>query len=202
MIPNTIHRIWVGGPMPAVFDRFGDLWRQFHPGWRVIDWTDSAALPPMVNAKLVDRAAEIYPGDWKRFTADLVRLELLWHYGGVYVDTDTEPRRHVGGMLDGRECVVGRSPQASRGVHALTNAVIAAEPQHPYIGELIVTLPDAIRRYGHLPLARSVGPWHLNRVYESGDWPEVTVLGHAEMYGHWVHHTWNTAAVRRGGGVR
>lgn len=202
MIPHQVHRIWLDEPIPATFARYGDRWAKLHPGWDVIDWHDSSSLPPLHNQELVDRAELVYPTDWRRFQADLVRLELLWLYGGVYADMDVEPHRHIGSLLDGRSCVVGRSPQHIRGKHPITNAVMAAEPRHTYIGALLDGIPAAVERYGHLPLARSVGPWHLTRTYEDGDWPDITVLDHAELYsGEWLTHAWNTAARRRGDGV-
>lgn len=201
-IPRLIHRLWLDDPLPEPFAANGRRWAELHPEFEVIDWLHSAELPRLRNQDLVDRAAEVYPNDWKRFIADLVRLELLWCYGGVYADTDVTPHRHVGPLLDGRSCVVGRSPQRSRGVHAITNAVMAAEPGHPYIDALICRIPAAVRQYGHLSLARSVGPWHLQRTYDSAGWPVVTVLGHKELYGgKWLTHAWNSAARRRGAGV-
>lgn len=201
-IPPIIHRLWLDDPLPDAFDANGQRWTERHPHWNVIDWRHSDRLPPMRNQTLIDQAHLIYPSDCKRFIADLVRLELLWLYGGVYADTDVTPHRHIGPLLDGRSCVVGRSPQHRRGRHPITNAVMAAEPGHPYIDALITSAPAAAREHGHLPLARSVGPWHLTRTYESADWPVVTVLDHETLYGGgWLTHSWNTAARKRGVGV-
>lgn len=203
MIPATVHRIWLDDPLPEPFARNGERWGELHPGWRVIDRRDRAQLPPLRNQQLFDRARELYPADWKRFEADLLRLELLWLHGGVYADTDVTPRRHLGPLLDGRQCVAGRSPQHLRGAHPITNAVMAAEPKDPWVEALIDGIPDAVDRFGHLPLARSVGPWHLTRVYEAGHWPGVTVLDHGTLYGgQWLTHAWNSGARRRGAGVR
>lgn len=201
-IPRLIHRLWLDDPLPEPFEANADRWAALHPGWTVTDWLHSADLPRLRNQQLVDRAQQHYPTDWKRFTADLVRLELLWAFGGVYVDTDVTPHQHIGPLLEGRLCVVGRSPQHRWGRHPITNAVMAAEPGHPYIDALICRIPAAVREYGHLPLARSVGPWHLTRTYDSTDWPNVTVLDHKTLYGgDWLVHSWNNAARKRGEGV-
>lgn len=201
-IPRLIHRLWLDDPLPEPFAVNGQRWGDLHPDWTVTDWLRSSGLPRLRNQQLVDQAQQLYPNDWKRFTADLVRLELLWLYGGVYADTDVTPHRHIGPLLDGRSCVVGRSPQTRRGKHPITNAVMAAEPGHPYIDALITRIPAAVRDHAHLPLARSVGPWHLTRTYDSATWPVVTVLDHETLYGgEWLVHGWNTAARRRGRGV-
>lgn len=208
-IPQVIHRVWLSDGdhadrMPGTFIGFGDRWDRLHPGWRRVDWRWTEALPPLhdTTRRLIDRAAQIYPDDAKRFVADLVRLELLWRFGGVYVDCDVEPARSIDGLVDGRACVVGRSPQHIGGKHPITNAVIAAVPQHPYIGACIDAAPDAVERYGGRPLAQSVGPWMLTRVYESGVWPTVTVLDADELYGGgWLTHHWNNARRKAGAGM-
>lgn len=201
-IPKIIHRIWLGDPMPDRFAEYRRRWEELHPGWLISDWRDRVRLPRLRNQDLFDRAREIYPKDWKRFEADLLRLELLWQYGGVYADTDVEPRKPLDGLVVGHSFLVGRSPQHIRGHHPITNAVIASVARHSFLDELIDQIPAAIHRYRRLSLAQSVGPWHLTRIFESRPWPDVTVLDWDQMYdGHWFVHHWNTAARKRGQGV-
>lgn len=205
MIPQVIHRIWLEGPqdpLPGRFAAYGRRWAELHPGWQVCDWRDRTNLPTLRLQALFDRAAELYPAPaWepRRFEADLLRLELLEQYGGLYVDADVAPLTNLEPLLDGRTCVVGRSPQARR---AITNAVMAAVPGHPWVTALVDGAPEAVRKYGHRPLAQCVGPWHLTRTYDAGHWPDVTVLPAADLYeGGWLRHQWNSAARRAGGGV-
>lgn len=201
-IPRVVHRVWLGDSLPERFATYGEQWRRLHPDWKITDWQDYDALPPLRNQGLFDQAERLYPSDWKRFEADLLRLELLWLHGGVYSDTDVEPLRPIDDLLRGHSCVVGRSPQHRRGEHPITNAVMAATPGHPYVGALIDGIPAAMREHGRKTLAQSVGPWHLTRTYEAGDWSDVTVLSADELYGEdWLRHDWNTAARRRGEGV-
>lgn len=205
MIARIVHRIWLDDPLPDRFACHGRRWAALHPGWQLWDWRDSHDLPPLRNRGLFDRARELHPRpswEWRRFEADLLRLELLETYGGLYADMDVQPLANLEPLLDGRTCVVGRSPQASGGVHAITNAVMAAEPGHAYITALVDGIPDAVRSHGHRPLAQCVGPWHLQRTYDSGPWPDVTVLAPEVLYeGGWLRHQWNSAARRRGAGT-
>lgn len=199
MIPHIIHRIYLEEPMPPVFADFGREWKDMHPDWEVVDWQDPDRLPPLRNRDLYDRAPTIIPGDWRRFRADIVRLELVWAFGGVYVDTDTTPRQPLDD-LDDLTCFVARSPKTRRGFHAITNAVIGAAPYHPFIGEAIRTLPAAVAKHAGEPLAVVAGPWHLQRVYEAGRWPDVTVFPFA-FYRDRVDHRWNSGLRRRGRGL-
>lgn len=199
-IPPRVHRIWLDDPMPDQFAEYGRIWDDLHPEWDRTDWTDSGKLPELHNQDLFDRAKEHYPDDWKRLQADLLRLEVLWLFGGVYSDTDARPLRPLRELLDGQSCVLARSPQHIDGVHPITNCFMAATPGHPYLLDLINGCAQALADYGDRNLAQSVGPWHLTRVYEAEDRPDVTVADF-DFFGHWIGHDWNNAARKRGEGV-
>lgn len=163
MIPQLLHRIWFGGPMPDEFVRYGHAWEMLHPAWVMTDWP-AGTLPPLPD--VYHRAREIAPRDSLRFRADVLRLALLWEYGGVYVDTDVEPLRPIDGLIEGVECFASWSPhRAKDGTRLLTNCVMGAVPRHPFIGACIDGLEEAVRTYRGRPLAQMVGPWHISRVY-------------------------------------
>ena len=197
MIPKLIHRIWLEEEQPRKVKYWGVRWSSLHPDWNVIDWQDPEKLPLLVNQKLYSDAKKWYPDDWKRFRADIVRLELLWWFGGVYVDADTEPLMNLETLIDNAACLVGRSPQSIKGVHPISNAFIAAEPRHLFVGECIKKLPASMKRFGHKGLAKSAGPWHLTRVYESRKWPDVEISDKVYDESYFIHH-WSTLGRRQG----
>src|SRR4029079_13347754 len=59
--------------------------------------------------------------------ADLVRLEALWRWGGIYVDSDCEPFRPLDSLLG---VPAFAAWEDSRSV---PNAVLGAAPGHPAI---------------------------------------------------------------------
>lgn len=205
VIPKIIHRIWLDDPMPATFEEFGRRWEYLHPEWELRDWRSSAELPedlPGVGWRM--RARELCPNDWKRFIADVLRLELLASFGGLYVDTDVEPHQNITPLLEGESCVVGFSPQHINGEHPITNCFMAAEPGHTYLVDLLLNIGPAIGRFGHRSLATMIGPWHLTRTLRND--PErrydVTVLPWQELFeGPWITHHWNTAKRKAGEGL-
>lgn len=221
MIPRILHRIWLDDPMPDEFARNGADWLELHPTWSHTDWRRTEALPRLINQDLFDRAPQIVPKDWKRFQADLLRLELLWIYGGVYVDTDVEPLCPIDELLDGTECFVAWSPnRGPKGERILTQAVMGSTPGHPFIKACIDGIPEAVELYRGRPLAQMVGPWHVTRVYEDVMWsepdPRLTVYPESYFYpqsnadrdegaepdltGAYGWHKWaNTKYQRRGG---
>lgn len=183
--------------MPQAFAEFGEQWSKAHPGWEVVEWTDSRDLPPLVNQEAFEAAERLYPRDHKRFRADLLRLELLLLYGGIYVDTDTQPRCSLE-PLRSHSCFVGRSPQHVGGDHPLTQAVLGTTPGHPFIRALVEGIPAALAEHGHRTLAQSVGPWHVTRTFRGGEFGVAVI---EDLYERWVTHHWNNGLRKRGQGL-
>lgn len=199
-IPRTLHRIWFGDSMPETFALWGFDWMRLHPDWTQMKWIESPALRGLPCHELRQRAREIIPNDWLRFQADILRLELLYVLGGVYVDMDVEPHMNIEPIVDGREVVLFRSPNKNMaGYRAITNCVMAAAPGHPFIRALIDGLPEAIEDHGHKSLPHMVGPWHIDRTYANGDWPDVTVLPWEKAQPFFTHY-WNNQRRKQGRG--
>jgi mannosyltransferase OCH1-like enzyme len=59
VIPKTLHRIWVGGPMPEHYREYGRRWEELHPGWSFRLWTNEDFTNGWLeNQDLFDRAEE------------------------------------------------------------------------------------------------------------------------------------------------
>ncbi len=85
-IPNLIHFIWVGSnPQPQTFtDYFLPQWQHSHPDFTFKVWTEQDLdTLELVNARHI-RDKSLNPG----FRADLLRLEILFIHGGIYIDAD------------------------------------------------------------------------------------------------------------------
>ena len=194
MIPKVIHRVWLREEMPEPFRTWGTEWRRLHPGWTLIDWHEP---PDIILPDVFWNARELCDDDWVRWEADVLRLVILYTWGGVYVDTDIEPLRNLEPLLAGRHCVVGRSPYNRRGKRPITNAFMAAEPNHPYLKALVDGLDEAAKLSGDL--AWRIGPWHLTRTFGEFPWA-VDVID--DLYEQdWFRHHWNSGKRRRGEGL-
>jgi hypothetical protein len=220
MIPKIIHRIWLDDPMPDEFAEYGELWKQLHPGWAYMEWRSTDTLPAGLrqsSAQLIASAPRWCPKDWKRAQADILRLELLWLFGGVYADTDVEPLKPFDDLLK-HEAFVAWSPnRGPKRKRLLTQAVMGAEPVNLFIFRCIAGLGKAIVEHADKPLAQIVGPWHITRTWET-DKGGVVVLPEHTFYpqsnndrdrGHtpdisddtYAWHKWANTRDRRRGGV-
>lgn len=176
MIPRFIHRIWLGGTEPDWTQAFASTWAR--PGWQVIQWDEQRLeqMPALQNQDLFDRADEIAPSHVGQLRADILRLELLWRYGGVYVDADFECLKPIDPLVAGVECFAAWVDDKW-----LNNALIGAAPEHPFIGRLIEELPRSIEQHPGKRPAVATGPQFLTRTWRR--YPDgVTLLAKEWVY--------------------
>jgi len=155
-IPRVIHRIWLGGPPPSLYRDYDRRWREMYPKWRFCYWGNAAgAHAPLRNRASFDRAWRL---DQK---SDIMRYELLYQLGGVYVDFDFEPLRPMDEILEGVECFVCQWTG-----ELLNNSCLGAAPGHPFIGQLIDRLPRSMSQHRPGRVTQQTGPHFLTRVLQ------------------------------------
>lgn len=178
MIPQVVHQIWVGGPVPSRFDAYRESWVHHHPDWTVRLWTDDT-IPPLENQRLYDRAADYVPAvNVGQFRADVARYELLWRFGGVYVDVDFEALGPIDPLL-GPDVACFAAWEVPE--QWIANGIMGARASHPFIGRLIDGLPASVERTRGQTPNRSSGPQYFTRVYRQ-DPGGVTVFNQRLFY--------------------
>ncbi|MCC8026843.1 MAG: hypothetical protein LIP16_16280 [Clostridium sp.] len=95
LIPKKIHYCWFSGnPMPESLVRCVESWEKYCPGYEIIRWDESnydLSWNPYMK-----QAYEC--GKWG-FIPDVARLDLLYRYGGIYLDTDVELIKSLDNLL-------------------------------------------------------------------------------------------------------
>lgn len=181
MIPRTFHRIWVGSEMPEEFRVYGARWAELHPDWTLVDW-DEHSLPELENQDLFNHAGDIAPDNVGQLRSDIARLELLYRFGGVYLDCDFEPCKPIDRLLDR---VTLFAAWESDGIW-INNAIVGAEPQHPFIAHLIEGLPASVAaNQGKRPNVMS-GPQYLTRMKRALE-PQMTIFPQKLFYPYSYH---------------
>jgi mannosyltransferase OCH1-like enzyme len=133
MIPKVLHHIWIGGPLPEHLDGYVDTWRDHHPGWDHIMWSNFDWLQ---NQYFYDHADEITP-HVGQFRADLARYEILHRHGGVYVDCDFECRRPLDELIDRLDAFAAWETDDVW----VNNAIIGARAGHGALARVILSIP-------------------------------------------------------------
>ena len=161
MIPRILHQIWVGpNPLPEEFQDYRESWRRHHPNWEMRLWTDENLPTDLVREEAYERLRK--PAE----RADIIRLEVLLRFGGLYVDMDMECLRSIEPLLDGVEfCTAAVKPGR------ISNTVIGATPGHALLEQAVAEVKP-VTEYG---LDKSAtGPFFLNNLVRR--YPEVTIF--------------------------
>ncbi|MDE6946188.1 MAG: hypothetical protein K2P14_03275 [Anaeroplasmataceae bacterium] len=86
MIPKIIHYCWFGRKQKSELVKMCiNSWRTFCPEYKILEWNED-------NFDLTFNCfiQEAYAAEKWAFVTDFVRLHVLYEYGGIYMDTDTE----------------------------------------------------------------------------------------------------------------
>jgi mannosyltransferase OCH1-like enzyme len=145
--------------MPQEFHDYRESWRRHHPDWEMRLWTEDSLPDDLVRPEVYERLRS--PAE----RSDIARLEVLYRFGGVYVDTDVECLRPIDPLLEGEDFFV----EAVQG--KVENAVIAAEAGHPILERALRELRP-VTEYGADP-TQGTGPWFLTELLR--EYPDVTV---------------------------
>jgi len=157
-IPKIIHQIWIGASVPEEFKRFQDSWQMHHPDWEYKLWTqhDISSLH-LYNEDLVHQSRN--PGE----ISDLMRYEILYRYGGVYLDFDFECLQSLEPLHYLYDFYIGIQPLDSEIVQ-LGIGIIGSIPGHPLLKECIERVKHTWKTIGNKPTART-GPIYCTKVF-------------------------------------
>jgi len=127
MIPKKIHYCWFGN---KELDKKSKAciasWKKFLPEYEIIEWNEKN-----FDLNQNDFVREAYEQNKYAFVTDYVRLYVLYHYGGIYMDTDVEVVKSLDDLLQNRAFT-----GVERGEYCITGT-LGAEQHHPWIGELL-----------------------------------------------------------------
>lgn len=95
-IEKTIHSFWFSGEKkPEKYQRCIDSWKKYCPDYKVIEWNAS-------NYDITRNKYMLQAYERKRwaFVSDYARLDVVYNYGGIYMDMDVELLRSLDSLLD------------------------------------------------------------------------------------------------------
>lgn len=134
-IPKILHQIWIG-PKPAPH-KWLETWKNMHPDWEYILWDESS----INELLLVNRSKYEYCYKLQRFEGctDIARIEILYKYGGIYVDADMICLQPLDNLTETDFFGVYSANIAGR----VANGVIGCSESHPIINSYIKEVENA-----------------------------------------------------------
>ena len=96
MIPKIIHYCWFGGkPLPKSAEKCVASWKKYLPDYEIKRWDESN-----FDVNAIPYTREAYAACKFAFVSDYARFWILYHYGGVYFDTDVEVIRPIDDIIN------------------------------------------------------------------------------------------------------
>lgn len=193
-IPNIMHHVWFGKPLSDEFKQLRKTWTDMHHDWIYILWTDRASnddqavvvrsfeeLQELLDHGFTQRIVVLT--DTLAFNnkvhfdnasnygerSDILKWEIVYRYGGVYIDTDFEcyrPLNELHYLFDFYTCL----QPLDTGMVQLGAALFAARPYHPILARCVQDITP-----GEGPIIVRTGPIHFTNVC-------INTLVHSEGY--------------------
>ena len=170
-IPKIIHQLWIGPkPMPT---KFMDTWQNKHPDFEYIRWTEAEIMRRGLKLECIDAINRMSEINGK---ADIIRWEILYHYGGIFLDADSiciEPfdesflNRTAFAGFENEECRQG----------LVATGTMGYEPKHPLCRGAIdwMLKNDSCPETCGKRAWYTVGPGLLTRLLETGKYTDFSV---------------------------
>ena len=161
-IPKIIHQIWIGSkPAPT---KFMESWRLKHPDFEYIHWSESELEKRGMQLrcnKEIESMSEI------NGKADIIRWEILYKYGGVFIDADSiciEPFDET--LMSYKAFASYENEEARKGLVA--TGTMGFYPHHPLCRdavEWILKNETSVEKTGYRAW-KTVGPGLLTNLLE------------------------------------
>lgn len=130
LIPKRIHYMWLGKKqIPSNLQKCIDSWKRYCPDYEIVRWDESNYD---IGKHVYMQAA--YDAGAYSFVSDHARLDILYRYGGIYMDTDVEVIKNLDPLLHQEAfCGVEKWQIINSG------GCIGAVKGHPMIEKLLAT---------------------------------------------------------------
>ena len=151
MIPKTIHYCWFGrGELTPLAKKCIASWRQFFPDYEIKEWNEDN-----FDVNRIPYTAEAYKAGKYAFVSDYARFWVLYHFGGVYFDTDVEVIKPIDDVIEAGAFMgfeqLGECPAVNPGLG------LATEPESP----LYLAVLDRFERMSFLTENGSLNPYTM-----------------------------------------
>lgn len=137
IIPKVIHYVWVGGKdKPKDIKRCMKTWPKHLQGYEIIEWNES-------NFKMDSHPflKQAYKAKKWAFVSDYIRAYVIYHYGGIYFDTDILLIDKPDTLLKNRAFV------GFENLEYPFTAVFGAEKKHPFVKDMLDYYDDIKIKY-------------------------------------------------------
>uniref|UniRef100_A0A6C0E1W1 Glycosyltransferase 2-like domain-containing protein n=1 Tax=viral metagenome TaxID=1070528 RepID=A0A6C0E1W1_9ZZZZ len=171
-IPKIIHQLWIGHhPAPI---KLMNTWKEKHPDFEYIYWNEHEFQRRNFYFTCQDKIDDIEEIHGK---ADIMRLEILYEYGGIYLDADSICIEPIDEELLSKSCFAGWEQETIR-PGLIANGTMGFPKNHPLVKAAIewIKTNEVSKKSTGLSAWQTVGPLLLTRMYNTGLFPDFHVF--------------------------
>ncbi len=171
-IPKIIHQIWIG-PKPAPINLM-NTWKEKHLDFEYIYWNEEEFVNRGFKFKCQDKIDEIEEINGK---ADIMRWEILYKFGGIFLDADSICIEPFDNELLNKKCFAGwEQEEVRRGL--IATGTMGFPPKHPLLKEAVhwILNNEVSQEKAMLMAWQSVGPGLLSRMYNTGKFDDLFIF--------------------------
>lgn len=169
--PKIIHQTWKNDTLNENARRLSQTWRDLHPDWDYILWTDE------MNRDFI---ATYFPEFLLQYDSyehniqrvDAVRYFILYQLGGLFIDLDFECLKNIEPLLSEDQCVFGMEPAEHCKEHdkpmIICNAFMASKPKDNFLLTICQSLSftGSTGRNFIDGILSAAGPFALTPIYD------------------------------------
>ena len=172
MIPKIIHQLWIG-PKPAP-TKFMDTWKEKNPVFEYIRWSEEELVKRNMVIECKNRVDEMEEINGK---ADIIRWEILYKYGGVFVDADSICIEPIDDVLMTKKCFAGWEQEELR-PGLIATGTMGFPPKHPLVRHAIDHIKQNCVSVAVTKKRAwiTVGPMLLTNLYNTGFYKDLTIF--------------------------
>lgn len=209
LIPKIIHQVWIGKTIPESLIRSMETWTSTHQEWKRWLWAESEINVPGWTTRPISSVNMINRTTYDRLSiaarkSNILRLEVVYQYGGVYCDCDYDAQKNIEYPIDGLTAfgtkyttLYDPSTKPQPWEDKLCNAMFGSVSNHPFLMDAISASVSVARDdvpFGSSVLSKAAKlhpdvacfePW----VFSPYRWnePEKSLISHPEA---WAIHRW------------
>lgn len=123
IIPKVIHYCWFGpASYPQHFEKCLKSWEKQMPDYDIMEWNANN-----FDVNMCAYTRQAFESGKYAFVSDYARLYILYHHGGIYMDSDVEALRYLDPLLT-NEAFAGFESK-----ELLGTCILGAVKEHPMI---------------------------------------------------------------------
>ena len=183
MIPKRIYQFWHShANIPPELIIFQEYHKKLFPEFEFVFWNNQQGRSFI--QKYYSWFIPIYDNYDKAIKRyDALRYFYLYHYGGIYIDTDSVFLRRMDSVLaalyNTNDVLLGYQRHNTKSWDAIGNSFLAAPPKHPFFQYIIGELP----KYSRLPVLMATGPIFITKCFHRFGEDNVKILEMPILYG-------------------